>query len=1816
MVLSNTKNLCIFTMLLVLHTFAHEGLTSKAIRPDAPVYGDIDFPGNCLDCYDVVSKDCCNQTSGSSCDELVSRIDELFLFEESCCQELTSLIDGISTGGTCCDQLNSKLDALTSFEESCCSELSSLIDELTGCSCCQNVITQADIDTGSYTITNPGVYCLASDVTFSSGNAITINNTNSQVIIDLQGNTITGLPGSVNGIFINTVTGGTTIRNGAISGTGILAVSSSDIVIDSISIYSPAGNGISIQNPVVVSPQTYRNFEISNVLIDNAQADGIFLTSCINVLIENTSIALSAQSGVHLDAVSASTLRNIAVSGSGNFGYRMEAASQFMYDLKLENCVSQVSINSGFYMDAATNFIVSVDYKNCIAKSLNPGASGFSLFSNAGQIGSIIYTNCSASFSKNGFETGAGTSGAAVRDILYQDCIAQNNSIGFFIDGEAINLRSCIADINTADGITLTTSATDCQVLSCSVTQNANNGINDANVFSSNLVYSNTAVGNGINYSASVPLQLRPTDITGHWINVDNNSSIVGEYESKIDAILACSCCENSINPDQISAGGYTITGDGIYCLSGDALYIAGPAITINPPIYNQIILDLGGHTITCDPVSGTGPTIQINAAGTGGSIIIRNGAFSGGDGNIIINNGQSIILENLRFNFTTNGVSVISCNSCNNILINDVEIRGSAANGIEFSNSTNCWVKNSLIEGSAQNGFYVNQSSNISCTNVRAFNNTNGYMVDGSGYPISTTRIFFENCFAESNNQRGFLIQNNDVFSSSLSGVVFESCQATKNGNYGFSIETTGTGSQIVSDILYTDCVSANNGAFGFYTDGSPQIDAIVGVTYVECQAQGNSGPGYQINTKDVVIKNGTATRNNSSGIHLDTLSTGCQVISCSVLQNATYGIQDDGTNNLVYSNIGSDNGSGNYSPAVPLQLKPTDITGYWINVDTNTSLVGEYESKIDALLAASASCSCCPIMITNNDIAGGNSYIITQPGLYCLAENLTFSTGGFAIQVFSSTGEVVIDMRGLSITGLGGGNGIYINSSADITVKNGVIVGVDTGIAVSSSTRIHLDDLNIKAPASYGIAVYGNSAQTTISNVVVDHAGINGIFLNTVAFMDISYCELTQNASYGLLFDTGSQVKIAHVRAQGNGISGFGVNAQSGCSQIEYVDCNAEYNGQSGYMVTTGPDSFSTASNIIYNNCVAINSNAIGFELNNIPGGTISGVEYINCSSLGNVYGFSTGSGATGSSTNTLLFDSCITQSNTKHGFFVDCDNAIMRNCISQDNNGEGILMTGTSTNCQVLSCSVSGNSGTGINDQGINNLVYANTAVSNAANYSPTVPLQLKPTDITGHWINVDPTSSTVGEYESKIDAILAATTCQCCQFLITQEDINTGSYTIEKPGIYCLATDVSLNAGNGIRIVNSQPQVILDLQGHTIDGLGSGGYGVLISGSTGGIIVRNGTIYQSENGIAIERSTNVNIENINIYNPIQYGIVSKEASQMIIENIVITNSGKDGIGLYVGDSIFLNNITMHSCSNNGLHFDGIINSCVNNINTFGSSSAGFQLNADNQQLTNILIKNCHAETNRNGSFILTGSGSGYNVQNITFLNCTGSYSDTAGFYLMSSSNGSIENITYENCYAAMSRFGFLVEQNNSDLIDTVVFKNCSSENNFAQGFRVTLNDKTSNNFIFKDCLSTKSREIGFYIQGGYAHLVENCIASFNEIGILVLDTQNSQFLASLANNNGANGIDIRSNTCLIKDCRAAYNGQDGIVLNGGNNNEILNCQASFNTKNGINDNAAASRIYGNSAFNNGVDYNPFALSSTAVPALGATYWSNVY
>jgi len=315
-------------------------------------------------------------------------------------------------------RIGDALDDLSSLAECCCP--------------CDFFITQADIDDGGYTITAPGVYCLAESVELNEGDlvAITIQNT-SDVILDLKGHTIDcsdTVDVNVAGIEVENSLN-CIIRNGAIKnalGDAIrLTTSVSHSLIHSIDC-SNVGCGISVGD---ANPYTI----LKSCRVTDMDSSGFFVGGDYTILIDCVAEDGEEEAvGFFVNSDSVGACLKDCKARDLDKGFVVDAGAECV---QLSHCAAIGCFIIGFECDG-----LQVECVACVAQ-VNAGA-GFSIAGSG-----CILRNCASQANE-----GAGFSIAGPSCALRDCSVTSGGGTGFLISGAHSMLRGCTASELSSDG--------------------------------------------------------------------------------------------------------------------------------------------------------------------------------------------------------------------------------------------------------------------------------------------------------------------------------------------------------------------------------------------------------------------------------------------------------------------------------------------------------------------------------------------------------------------------------------------------------------------------------------------------------------------------------------------------------------------------------------------------------------------------------------------------------------------------------------------------------------------------------------------------------------------------------------------------------------------------------------------------------------------------------------------------------------------------------------------------------------------------------------------------------------------------------------------------------------------------------------------------------------------------------------------------------------------------------------------------------------------------------------------------------------------
>jgi len=172
-------------------------------------------------------------------------------------------------------------------------------------------------------------------------------------------------------------------------------------------------------------------------------------------------------------------------------------------------------------------------------------------------------------------------------------------------------------------------------------------------------------------------------------------------------------------------------------------------------------------------------------------------------------------------------------------------------------------------------------------------------------------------------------------------------------------------------------------------------------------------------------------------------------------------------------------------------------------------------------------------PVTITNSVT------IEAAPGVYA---GITPVGSAAGVTVNGVSGANVV-LRGLTIYGGSGGDGIDFNSGAALSVENCVINGVEaSGISDSSSGNLFANDTVIRNCAGFGVQLYGSSAaHASLSHVWLEN-DLTGLLVN-YGVTSISNSVISGNTNDGIAVGASAEVNVESCQIANNGRNGIGI-------------------------------------------------------------------------------------------------------------------------------------------------------------------------------------------------------------------------------------------------------------------------------------------------------------------------------------------------------------------------------------------------------------------------------------------------------------------------------------------------------------------------------------------------------------------------------------------------------------------------------------------------------------------------------------------------
>lgn len=403
---------------------------------------------------------------------------------------------------------------------------------------------------------------------------------------------------------------------------------------------------------------------------------------------------------------------------------------------------------------------------------------------------------------------------------------------------------------------------------------------------------------------------------------------------------------------------------------------------------------------------------------------------------------------------------------------------------------------------------------------------------------------------------------------------------------------------------------------------------------------------------------------------------------------------------------------------------------------------------------------------------------------------------------------------------------------------------------------------------------------------------------------------------------------------------------------------------------------------------------------------------------------------------------------------------------------------------------------------------------------------------------------------------------------CDVLIEQIDI---PYVISASGYYCVNENLEFTGGLDAITISSS-DVILDLKGHTIDGMsGSGDNAIVLSAGMQNITIKDGALKGADDFgiVGVSDNQRINIRNIAFIDSSESLFFDSTTRRFVIEDCHFVGGSVAFEGVTDG---VIRNCTFQQIASTALRFERA-NRCNIIHCVFDDIANGLLLDGG---CNHIFVRNCVARNATSRGFTCEND----NSQSIVFDQCIAQQSVIDGFQFNITGTAPMESILLRDCCAQnCGRDGFLLNSAATGSIRHVVFDRCVAMQNTRDGFRCdSAGSARIDNVVMRNCQAVDNEASGFNI---------NTLGTVSCIGCV-------------AQANDFDGIDIdaAATDCKVVDCCAVSNGAIGINNAAGDSNAIL----------------------GNAAFNNatnivGISDGTFIVSRALVGALaGSSRWTN--
>src|SRR6266446_7891843 len=181
-------------------------------------------------------------------------------------------------------------------------------------------------------------------------------------------------------------------------------------------------------------------------------------------------------------------------------------------------------------------------------------------------------------------------------------------------------------------------------------------------------------------------------------------------------------------------------------------------------------------------------------------------------------------------------------------------------------------------------------------------------------------------------------------------------------------------------------------------------------------------------------------------------------------------------------------------------------------------TTCISSVVVVLMSLFSCAVQAACIEVNSVNTPGDATASFVISQPGSYCLANNIVAERGKSGIRIDADS--VTLDLGGFAMLGVSGSlSGVLIKTHIHVYVRNGSIKGwgID-GLDGGTSGLARIDDLRTDANTGVGISI--NSGSQVNNCVAAQNGGVGIGGSNDVL---VTGCVSSINGSHGFQFGGG---------------------------------------------------------------------------------------------------------------------------------------------------------------------------------------------------------------------------------------------------------------------------------------------------------------------------------------------------------------------------------------------------------------------------------------------------------------------------------------------------------------------------------------------------------------------------------------------------------------------------------------------------------------------------------------------------------------------